>query len=78
MTELEYKPQVKISLYYDNKFAIEIAHNSLQHDCTKYIEIDRYFTKYNLEQKIISFPYVRSKDQLADHVLTKAMSTKIF
>ena len=29
-----------MKLYCDNKFAISIAHNSIQHDRTKHIEID--------------------------------------
>lgn len=63
MIEIEYKPQEEMSLYCDNKSAIENAHNPVQHDHTKHIEIDRHFTKHNLEQKIISSPHVRSEDQ---------------
>jgi len=31
-------------LYCDNKAAISIAHNLVQHDRTKHVEIDRHFT----------------------------------
>lgn len=34
-----------MKLYYDNKAACDIAHNLVQHDQTKYIEIDRNFIK---------------------------------
>lgn len=37
-------------LYCYNKSAINIAHNSVQHDKTKHIEIDRHFTKEKLEE----------------------------
>jgi hypothetical protein len=35
-------------LYCDNKVTINIPHNSIQHDRTKHIEIDRDFIKENL------------------------------
>lgn len=31
-------------LYCDNKTAISVAHNLVQHDQTKHVEIDRHFT----------------------------------
>jgi len=55
--------------------AIAIAHNPVQHDKTKHVEIDRHFIKEKLEAGIIFFPFVRSELQLAD-VLTKGVSSK--
>jgi hypothetical protein len=66
-----------INLYCDNKAVIQIAHNPVQHDRTKHVEIDRYFIKEKLDQKIICFPFVNSANQLAD-VLTKTVSNKDF
>ena len=66
-----------LSLYCDNKAAIEIAHNLVQHDRTKHVEVDRHFIKENLDRKVIQFLFVRSEDQLAD-VLTKAVSGRAF
>ena len=77
MIELKFKPKEGMQLYCDNKSAIEIAHNPVQHDRTKHIEIDRHFIKHNLEEMIISFPFVRSEEQHAD-MLTKGVSTKCF
>ena len=34
-----------MKLYCDNKSTINIAHNPVQHDRTKHIEIDRHFIK---------------------------------
>ncbi|RVW21165.1 Retrovirus-related Pol polyprotein from transposon RE2 [Vitis vinifera] len=62
-------------LFCDNKAAIAISHNPIQHDHTKHVEVDRNFIKQNLEEKIIQLPFVKSKDQLAD-ILTKAVSTR--
>ena len=42
----------------DNKSAINIAHNLVQHDRTKYIEIDRHFIKEKLDSGLICTPYV--------------------
>ncbi|CAA6654752.1 unnamed protein product [Spirodela intermedia] len=40
LKELKVDLSRAIRLYYDNKSAIDIAHNLLQHDRTKYIEVD--------------------------------------
>ena len=61
----------------DNKAAISISENPVQHDRTKHVEIDRHFIKEKLEGGIIELPFVRSEDQLAD-ILTKAVNSKIF
>ncbi|KAI3459864.1 hypothetical protein Pfo_016527, partial [Paulownia fortunei] len=45
-------------LYCDNKSAINIAHNPVQHDRTKHIEIDRHFIKEKLESGLICIPYM--------------------
>ena len=64
-------------LYCDNKAAIAIAKNPIQHDRTKHVEVDHHFIKDHLDKGTISFPFVTSQDQLAD-VLTKAVSGKVF
>ncbi|KAK2986258.1 hypothetical protein RJ640_021827 [Escallonia rubra] len=66
-----------IKLYCDNKVACDIAHNPVQHDRTKHVEIDRFFIKEKLDEKIVELPHIRSEDQLAD-ILTKAVSSRVF
>lgn len=66
-----------MNLFCDNKAAIDISPNPIQHDRTKNVEVDRHFIKQNLEEKIIRFPFVKSEDQLAD-VLTKAVFSRNF
>ena len=36
-----------MKLYYDNKSAINITHNPIQHDRTKHIEVERHSSKKN-------------------------------
>jgi hypothetical protein len=66
-----------LMLYCDNKAAIDIAHNPIQHDHTKHVEIDRHFIKENLDRGVICMPYVSSSNQLAD-VLTKGLPERLF
>jgi hypothetical protein len=77
MKELGYPTCKEISLFCDNKAAIAIAQNPVQHDRIKHIEVDRYFIKENLETKTINFPFVKSSQQLAD-ILTKSVPSKLF
>ena len=49
-----------MKLYCDNMAPINIAHNPIQHDRTKHVEIDRHFIKEKLEDDIINFPFVPS------------------
>ncbi|KAM1500063.1 hypothetical protein ACFX10_022669 [Malus domestica] len=77
LRELGFNSTKPSNLYCDNKAAISITHNPVQHDCTKHVEMDRHFIKERLVDGTINLPYVKSDDQLAD-ILTKAVSSRIF
>ncbi|BBH02325.1 NB-ARC domain-containing disease resistance protein, partial [Prunus dulcis] len=77
LTELGYKPTSTMNLFCDNKAAIAIAQNPVQHDLTKHVEVDRHFIKQKLEAKLFQFPFMKSEDQLAD-ILTQAIFSKAF
>lgn len=66
-----------MKLHCDNKSAISIAHNPVQHDRTKHIEVDRHLIKEKLDNGLICTPYVPTDRQLAD-ILTKGLSSKVF
>ena len=59
MGELGFNLEKPINLYYDNKAAISVAHNPVQHDRTKHVEVDRHFIKKKLTNGIISVPFVK-------------------
>lgn len=77
LTELGFEPKGEMKLFYDNKAAIDISHNPVQHDRTKHVEVDRHFIREKIDSKILEIPFVRSGDQIAD-MLTKAVSSKVF
>ncbi|GAV56481.1 hypothetical protein CFOL_v3_00023, partial [Cephalotus follicularis] len=76
LEDLKIKWEGPMKLYCDNKSAINIAHNPVQHDWTKYIEIDRHFIKEKLEG-LICISYVSSRSQLTD-MLTKGLNGGLF
>ena len=48
------------------KSTCDIGHNLVQQDCTKHVEIDRFFTKKKLDEKIVELLKIWSEDQLFD------------
>lgn len=64
-------------MHCDNKTAIEIAYNPIQHVRTKNVEVDCNFIKENLDWKITRFPPVKLEDQLA-YALANAVFGKMF
>ena len=75
--DLKIKYEAPMGLVCDNKSTISIAHNPVQHDRTKHVEIDRHFTKEKLNNSLIATEYIPSKLQLAD-MFTKGLPTKQF
>ena len=74
LMDLGYLPRQPIRLYCDNKAACDIAHNPVQHDHTKHLEVDIFFIKEKLNEKIVELTKIRSGDQLVD-ILTKVFSS---
>jgi hypothetical protein len=67
----------KVPLLCDNKSAIKIANNPVQHSCTMHIDIHHHFRRDHVAKNHISLEGVRSKDQLAD-IFTKSLDEATF
>ena len=77
LDDMRIKWDYPMKLYCDNKTAINIAHNPIQHDRTKHIEVERHFIKEKLEEGVVCISYVPSKHHLAD-ILTKGLNSSMF
>jgi len=75
LEDLRIKSDDPMRLYCDNKSSISKAHNPVQHDRTKHIEVDRHFIKEKLDSGLICTLYVSSQDNRAD-ILTKGLNNK--
>jgi len=53
LDDLKVQWQGPMRIYCDNKSAISIAHNPVQHDKTKHVEVDKYFIKEKLDKGMI-------------------------
>nr|GEV62421.1 retrotransposon protein, putative, unclassified [Tanacetum cinerariifolium] len=62
----------KIPMYYDNKSAIALCCNNVQHSRSKHIDIIYHFIKEHVENEVIELYFVNTKYQLAD-IFTKVL-----
>nr|GEU99719.1 copia protein [Tanacetum cinerariifolium] len=66
-----------IPIMCDNKWAIDLSKNPVQHSKTKHIEIRHHFPRDNVQKGNISIEKVLSKDNIAD-ILTKPLKREPF
>ena len=64
-------------VYCGNKDAIFIAHNSVLHNRTKHVEVDKHFIKEKIDNGVICMPYILTVGQVAD-ILTKGLHKTLF
>ena len=77
LSDLKVRIEGPVMLYCDNKATINIAHNPVQYDRTKHVEIDWHFIKEKLDLGQICIPYISLNSQLAD-IITKGLPRTIF
>ena len=66
-----------MKLYCDNKLAIDIAHDPVQHYHTNHVEVDRHFIKEKVYNELICTPFVSTEGQFVD-MLSKRLSGTSF
>ncbi|GKB90574.1 hypothetical protein Tco_0962846 [Tanacetum coccineum] len=62
----------KIPLYYDNKSAIALCCNNVQHSRSKHIDIHHHFIQEQVENSVVELDFMSTDYQLAD-IFTKAL-----
>nr|GEV31358.1 retrovirus-related Pol polyprotein from transposon TNT 1-94 [Tanacetum cinerariifolium] len=67
----------KIPLYYDNKSAIAICCNNVQHSRAKHIDVRYHFIKERVDNGIVELYFVRMEYQLGD-IFTKPLPRERF
>ncbi|GKA39020.1 hypothetical protein Tco_0731571 [Tanacetum coccineum] len=67
----------KIPLYCDNRSAIALCYNNVQHSRSKHIDIRHYFIREQVEKVVVELYFVTMDYQLAD-IFTKALPRERF
>ncbi|GJR36817.1 hypothetical protein Tco_1212501 [Tanacetum coccineum] len=62
----------KIPLYYDNKSAISLCYNNVQHSRSKHIDFRYHFIKEQMENGVVKLYFVRTEYQLTN-IFTKVL-----
>lgn len=66
-----------VTLYIDNRSAVDLAKNPVFHGRSKHIDVRYHFIREYVEQGLIVIKHVRTNEQRAD-ILTKALSAEKF
>ncbi|XP_015169043.1 uncharacterized protein [Solanum tuberosum] len=74
LKELNVHMVTPVTLYCDNKAAIQIVANSIFHERTKYIEIDCHVVRERIKSGLVHTEYISTKEQLVD-LLTKGLGS---
>ncbi|CAA6659738.1 unnamed protein product [Spirodela intermedia] len=77
LDELRVNQSKHMKLFCDNKSAIAIARNPVQHDRTKHIEVDRHFIKEKVETRDVDLIYVGTSEHVAG-IFTKGLTRPVF
>ncbi|GJY08436.1 putative nucleotidyltransferase, ribonuclease H [Tanacetum coccineum] len=67
----------KIPLYCDNKSAIALCCNNVQHSRSKHNDVRYHFIKEQVENGVVELYFVKTEYQLAD-IFTKSLAREIF
>ena len=76
LTDYNVKQEI-LTLFCDNKSAIDLAKNPVQHSRTKHIDLRHHFIRELVEEKSLILEHVSTERQLAD-IFTKPLDTNKF
>ena len=77
LEEFDHTQDESTTIHVDNKSAIELAKNPIQHGRSKHIDIRYHFIRDHVKQKTVKQKYCSTTEQVAD-IFTKALSTDNF
>nr|XP_016504064.1 PREDICTED: uncharacterized mitochondrial protein AtMg00810-like [Nicotiana tabacum] len=73
MKEIDVKIDQPVTIFCDNKVAIQMPANPVYHERTKHIEIDCHFIREKIQQGMVKTEYIPTKEQPAD-MFTKGLN----
>ncbi|GJZ56961.1 hypothetical protein Tco_0612455 [Tanacetum coccineum] len=77
LTGKEFGKLTPLALYCDNKSAITLSCNNVQHSRSKHIDIRHHFIREQVEKGVVELYFMRTEYQLAD-IFTKALPRERF
>ena len=77
LVELKSFNQGKVTLYLDNKAAMDLTVSTKHHSRLKHIDIRFHFVREAYQSQVIDLSYVRTQDQIAD-IFTKPLAISQF
>jgi hypothetical protein len=73
LEEIGYRVTKPIQILSDNQAAIKIAHNDIEHDRTKHIDIKYHFVRNEVNRGQVTVKWIRTQQQIAD-IFTKTLT----
>ena len=77
LSKMESKQEAAIMIRVDNRSAIELEKNPVNHERSKHIDVWFHFIREHVKDGSIELKHVASKDQ-ATNILTKPLSKELF
>ena len=74
---MELKQESPTIIQVDNKSAIELAKNPVNHERSKHIDVRFHFIREHVKEGSVELRHVASKNQAAD-IFTKPLSKEVF
>src|ERR1044072_8091247 len=77
LSKMEQRQEDATKILVDNKSAIELAKNPVNHERSKHIDVQFHFIREHVKEGSVELKHVASKDQAAN-IFTKPLSKELF